>query len=319
MRRLISGRCLIVFTIALAAVLFAVPSYAQTGRLTGTVVDGAKKPLEKAQIVIEFAGGANRTYKTTSNKKGEFAQAGLAPGTYKVTASYPNLGEESFTVSVRLAAATDVNFVLGGGANLSAEDAAKQAAIKKIFAEGVALSNAGDIDGAISKFTETVTIMPACFDCQYNLGFAYLQKKEYDKAEALFNKTLELNPKYINAYNSLAAVANARKQYDKAEQYSAKAAEIAKAEGGEAGSVDAEYNQGVVLWNAGKIAEAKTHFETVIKLKPDHADAHYQVGMANLNLGALPEAAVMLEKYLQLAPDGQYAAAAKGVIAQIKQ
>ncbi len=123
----------------------------------------------------------------------------------------------------------------------------------------------------------------------------------------------------MDAFNGLATVYNAQKKFDLASEMGAKAAEFAAVGGGGAGGVDAEYNQGVIQWNAGQIGKAKEHFEKVILMKPDHADAHYQIGMANLNEGKLPEAAAMFEKYLQLAPDGQYVATAKGVLSQIKK
>jgi tetratricopeptide (TPR) repeat protein len=74
----------------------------------------------------------------------------------------------------------------------------------------------------------------------------------------------------------------------------------------------------VILWNAGKIAEAKTQFEQAVKSKPDYADAHYRLGMAYLNEGKLPEAGTEFEKYVELAPTGQWAAEAKGYAAQLK-
>jgi len=62
---------------------------------------------------------------------------------------------------------------------------------------------------------------------------------------------------YVEAYNGLATVYNAQKKFDKAQEASQKAAELASAAGpgagGGAGAVDAEYNQGVIDWNAGKI------------------------------------------------------------------
>ena len=47
------------------------------------------------------------------------------------------------------------------------------------------------------------------------------------------------------------------------------------------------FNQGVILWNAGKIAEAKKQFEAAIAANPNHAEAHYQLGMALVNEGNL--------------------------------
>ena len=69
----------------------------------------------------------------------------------------------------------------------------------------------------------------------------------------------------------------------------------AAAAGGAGGNADAIYNQGIILWNQGKIAEAKVKFEEAIKANPNHADAHFQLGMALLNEGKLPEAVAAFE------------------------
>ncbi len=323
MLRLTSGRSLIALAIVLAVVVFATPSYAQTGMVKGKVLDGAGKPLDKAKVTIEYKDGVNRKYEVSTNKKGEFIQIGLPPGGYKISATFPDLGEQAFDVRVRLGDAAEVNFMLGGGeagkGGMSKEDAAKAAALKQVFEEGVALSKAADYDGAIAKFNEAAGIVPNCYDCYYNIGYAQMQKKDFEQAEIAFKKALEFKANYVDAYNGLATVYNAQKKFDLASEMGAKAAEFAAVGGGGAGGVDAEYNQGVIQWNAGQIGKAKEHFEKVILMKPDHADAHYQIGMANLNEGKLPEAAAMFEKYLQMAPDGQYAATAKGVLSQIKK
>ena len=52
----------------------------ETGALQGIVNDAAGKPLEKAQVLIEYTDGINRKYEVKTNKKGEFIQIGLQPG-----------------------------------------------------------------------------------------------------------------------------------------------------------------------------------------------------------------------------------------------
>ena len=323
MLRLFSCRRLLMLTLAvMAAFVFAVPSYAQTGALKGKVIDGKGKPVDKAVIVMEYADGINFKVETKSNNKGEYIQIGLRPGNYKVTASLKDLGTQSFNARVRIGDPTEVNFILGSGpAAAGAEEAAKTAELKKAFDDGVTLSKAGSFDEAIAKFNEAIVIVPNCYDCYYNIGYAEMQKKDYDKAEAAFNKAIEVKPTYVEAYNGLATVYNAQRKFDKAAEASQKASDLAAAAGPGAtgGGVDAEYNNGVIDWNAGKIAEAQVHFEKVIELKPDHAEAHYQLGMAYLNQGKMPEAAAMFEKYLSLAPTGQFAATATGILKQIKK
>jgi len=330
MLRLDSGRILLVSCmLACAAFIISTPASAQTGAVQGIVLDVAGKPLEKAQVLIEYTDGINRKYEVKTNKKGEFIQIGLQPGGYKVTASFENLGSQSFPVRVRLGDPVKVNFKLGGGAEgkggMSKEDAAKGAALKAKFDEGVTASKAGNYDDAIVKFTEAAAMVPppGCFDCMYNIGYNHMQKKDYDQAEAAYLKAIEMKSNYVDAYNGLATVYNAQKKFDKASEASEKAAAMASAAGpgggGGSGAVDAEYNQGVIDWNGGKITEAAEHFQKVIFLKPDHAEAHYQLGMAYVNQGKLAEAAPMFEKYLQLAPEGQFAATAKGILGSIKK
>ncbi|MEW5984891.1 MAG: tetratricopeptide repeat protein [Acidobacteriota bacterium] len=319
------GRFLpVLFVAACALVLVAPPSHAQTGMLKGKVVDGAGKPLDKIVVTIEFKDGINRKYEVKSNNKGEFIQIGLPPGNYQATATHKQLGTQSFSVRVRLGEAAEINFVLGGGekgeGGMSKEEAAKAALLRQTFDAGVAASRASNFDEAIAKFNEAIGMVPNCFDCYYNIGYAETQKKAYEQAEAAFLKAIELKPDYVDAYNGLATVYNAQKKFDKAQEVSQKAVELASAASPDGtASVDSLYNQGVIAWNAGRIAEAKGHFLEVLKLKPDHADANYQVGMAYINEGKLAEAAAAFEKYLEIAPDGQYAAQVKAMLPQIKK
>ena len=46
------------------------------------------------------------------------------------------------------------------------------------------------------------------------------------------------------------------------------------------GNADALYNEGVILWNGGKIADAKAKFQAAIAANPNHAESHYQLGMS---------------------------------------
>src|SRR5258708_36097641 len=101
---------------------------------------------------------------------------------------------------------------------------------------------------------------------------------------------------------------------------SGKADELAGAvgaPGGAGGNADAMFNQGVILWNAGKIADAKKQFEGAVAAKPDHAEAHYQLGMALVNEGNLAGAATEFETYLKLAPAGPNAATAKSILGSL--
>ena len=205
---------------------------------------------------------------------------------------------------------------LGAGGPGSGENP-KAAELKKLFEEGVAASRANDHDAAIEKFNAAAQIIPTCHDCYYNIGYAYLQKKDEKQAEQAWLKAIEIKPDYAEALNGLATLYNNQKRFEEAAAMSAKAASAGGASG--SGNADAIYNQGIILWNQGKIAEAKAKFEETLKADPNHADSHYQMGMALLNEGKLPDAIGMFEKYLSIAPNGQFAAQAKAMLAQLKK
>jgi Tfp pilus assembly protein PilF len=323
MRALIGPRSLAVGALAVGLVVFAAaPAPAQTGQVKGKVVDAQGQPIEGATIVIEYVGALSRRHETKTNRRGEFVQIGLQSGTYRVTASKDNMSQ-AFEVRVRIGQMSEVNFVLtpGGVAPLTKEEAEalkkKLESATKTFDEGVALSQAGKDDEAIAKFTEVIAQIQKCGECYVNIGAIHARNKRYDEAETAFKKALEDNPGLADAYNGLANVYNAQRRFDEAAKMSAEAAKLAAASGG--GSASSVYNQAVILWNAGKIPEAKAQFEAALKLDPNMADAHYWLGMALVNEGKLPEALKEFEKYLELAPSGQYAAQAKSIIAQLKK
>jgi Flp pilus assembly protein TadD len=310
--------------LALFALLIALPVSAQsTGMVKGKVLDDKGQPVENAKVTIDFLDGVNRKQETKTNKKGEFIQIGLFPGNYKVTADKEKLGSQSFDVRVRIGSAADVNFQLipGASAGMSKEEAAKNAELRKSFEDGVAASQSGNFDAAIASFTRGTELNPNCYDCWFNIGYAYSQKKDDDKSEAAYKKSIELKPDYAAAYNALATLYNNERKFDLAAQMSTKAAELgAGAEGAAGGgNADALYNQGVILWNSGKVAEAKKQFESAIAANPNHAESHYQLGMALVNEGNLAQATSEFDTYLKLAPEGPNAAQAKALVAQLKK
>jgi Tfp pilus assembly protein PilF len=308
--------------LVLAVVAWAVPATAQVTGFKGKIVDSSNQVVEGATVVMESKDSGARKLTVKTNKKGEFIQIGLQPGLWTLTASKDGVGQALAEVKLGYGAHETVDLTLtkGGGApgaGMSKEEAAKAEAMTKAFDAGVAASKAQKWDEALAKFTEANAAQPNCYACQFNIGLAHAGKKDLAKAEEAFLAAAAIKPESPDPYNQLANLFNANKQYDKA---TAMVAEAAKRAGGGAGggaSADSLFNQGVVLWNGGKFAEAKVQFEAATKARPDYADAHYWTGMANLNTGAMPAARASFESYLKYAPTGQYAEQVKTFLAQL--
>ena len=322
MRGATMRRILATCALAVGLALVATPASAQTGQVKGKVVDAKGQPIEGAKVTIANADTAGRKLETKTNKKGEYIQIGLQPGQYTISVEKGELKDSKDTrISLDM---TELNFTLAPGTGtVSKEDAAKaaakNAAIQKAFGEGVQLSNDGKNEEAIAKFQEVIATVPKCAECYANIATIQARMKEYDKAEASFKQAIEVKPDFVEAYNGLATVYNTQKKFDLAAETSKKAAELGGgAAGAGGGSASVAFNQGVILWNAGKISDAKAQFEQAVKMDPNMAEAHYWLGMANVNEGKTADAKPHFETYLKLAPTGQYAETAKSILSTIK-
>ena len=319
-------RSLAICAVALGLAILAAPAYAQSGQVRGKVVDAQGAPVDGAKVVIQNTETSGRSLETKTNKKGEYIQIGLSPGKYKITVSK---GDLTVTKEVQIhldMAQLDFQLVPGqGGAPMSKEEAAKQQAkvkaVQQAFTDAVALSNDNKNEEAIAKFQEVLTTIPNCAECYANIGTIQGRMKNYEASEASYKKAIELKPDFGEAYTGLATVYNAEKKFDLAAEASKKATELSGGAAGAAGgggNAAAIFNQGVILWNAGKIPEAQAQFEQAVKLDPTMAEAHYWLGMSFLNAGKTADAKPHFEEYLKLAPTGQYAETAKSIIASIK-
>ncbi|MGE0043703.1 MAG: carboxypeptidase regulatory-like domain-containing protein, partial [Vicinamibacterales bacterium] len=227
-RRLLAAAALAVFSLVVAG-----PAAAQTTMIRGKVLTPDAKPVAGAQVVIEFQGGVQRRFEAKTDKKGEFVQLLTESGPYTLTVTDKEMGTQSQQVQVRLGRASELTVVLDGGAAAAAAAGANVGAeLKKAFEAGVAASAAGNHDEAIAKFTEAAGIVPNCFDCYYNIGYAYQQKGDEAKAEENWKKAIELKPDYPQALNALATLYNNQKRYDEAAAMSERAATAQAASGG---------------------------------------------------------------------------------------
>lgn len=297
--------------LALAVLLTMTTSARAQSVVRGKVMDAQGKPVEGATVLFE-ATGANRKTQTKTDKSGEFLQVGLQSGPYKVTASKDGVGSQTLPANVRQGQNNPLTFAISQAGGMSPADRQAAAALQAAAGAALEAMKAGRHDEAITAFNGVIAKVPTCSDCYYNLGVAYTATQRYDEAETAFKKVVELKPESGEAYTGLANLYNSQKKFDLAADASAKAAQYSGGAAG--GAAEASYNQGVVLFNAGKFADAKPQFEAAVKADPTMAMAHYQLGMASLNLGLIPDALAALEGYLQVDPNGPKAAEVKAAL-----
>jgi len=298
--------------LALAVVLAASGPAAAQSIVRGTVFDAGGNPVEGATVSIEST-ASNRRAETKTNDKGEFMQIGLPSGAYNVKASKDDL-QQTKPANVSQGRPVQLEFQLTQTSGLTPEQIKAQLEAQALAQGALDALRAGRDAEAVKMFSDILATTPTCGDCQYNLGVAHSNLKQYDEAEAAFRKAIEIAPTGA-AYTGLANLYNAQQKFDLAAEAGAKAASM----GGGGNNAEALYNQGVILWNAGNFAEARDQFQSAIAADASMAMAHYQLGMANLNLGQIPEARKAFEGYLAAEPNGPKAAEVKVFLEQLPQ
>ena len=304
----------------LVAMLFALPMYAQNGRLSGKAVDKDGKPIAGATVSIERQDVPQRVTARTGND-GSYLHGVVPAGLYHVYLLGPNnqpVDGAEIRINANLTATMDFDLakprVMPGA---SAEDAAKIEAMKKAqeetklaFDEGLVALNAKDFATAAAKFQIATEKDPTQHVIFANLGEAYSGARKFEEAAAAYQKAIELKPDEAGYYSNMSLVLANGNKYEEATAAVQKAAELNPQQ-----AAQGWYNLGAIYTNRGRTKEAGDAFQKATEVNPQMAQAWYQLGISYFgNPATIPDAVGVLEKFLQLQPTGPDADAAKSLI-----
>jgi tetratricopeptide (TPR) repeat protein len=343
--KFLSARKIVGIAFAFAALAMALPAYAQTGGIEGKAVQEDGKPCVKCIILVNRL-DIKSTYKTKTNKKGEFVYIGLPIGNYKITLQSPT-GQELFYIEkhIGLGAPTNVDFNLPKEmaqqqqrqqeemkknpemAKQAAEEAKKEKqfkGLKQFFDQGNALYNQGQYKQAAAMYEQALALakdknIPVVLS---RLADAYSKAKDYDKAIATYQKALQLTPDEAPLHNNLGSIYASTGKLTEAQAEFEKAAQLDPTNAGRY-----YFNIGAIMYNSGKMDLALTAFNKVISLDPKNAEAYYLKGQALMGKATMsadgkvkaPDGTVeAFQQYLTLDPNGPNAAAAKAMIATLQ-
>jgi tetratricopeptide (TPR) repeat protein len=179
----------------------------------------------------------------------------------------------------------------------------------KLYNDGVAAMDAGDLATAKMRFQESLEKKPDYGLAHGALARVYWKQEDWEPARSHGEKSLELNPAdtEINqvlyaAYNGLGDKKKAKEVLDR----------MQSANPEKAGKN--MFNQGADLFNGGQIAEAKEIFQQILEVDPDQAKAHYMLGMFFVNEGANEDAKRHFSRFLELAPNDPDASLAREML-----
>lgn len=322
-RTLVAGAC------CAALLAIGTPALAQEGTLRGKIVDENGNGVGQVKVVFVSVENPDETMEALTDRFGEYFRNNMTAGRWNISA-------ERFGKTVRyenaLVPADEIrrmgDLTLGDpstppivegalASNEAIDDVnARRGELQVLFAQADADITKGDFPAALAKLTEVAGEIEQCAACYARMGDIYMKQDQNAEAETAFKQALEFDPNLPEVYSAMATLYNKMQRFDDATAMSEKANELfgTSETGGNATTV---FNQGVILWNQNKFAEAGEQFKRARELDPKMADAHYRYGMAMLNQGKLAEAKEPFETYLKLDPNGEEAATVKAILAQI--
>jgi len=162
---------------------------------------------------------------------------------------------------------------------------------------GVTLRELDKIEEAIKCYKNAIGIKNAYPNAHYNLGNALLSLEQYDSAIKHFESAIAFNPKLAKAYNNLGLV---YKRLGKDQEAGKKFDEalIIKPNYAEAANF-----RGVIFQNAGDLNNAIKYYHKSLKINPNLVDAYNNIGLAEKELNKTDNAIKAFENALTIDPN----------------
>jgi tetratricopeptide (TPR) repeat protein len=328
--------------VVLAAFAAAVPAFAQTGGVTGKVTLQDGSTCVGCLVILERL-EIKGTYKTKTNKKGEYTYIGLPIGGYKITLENPS-GQTLFYLNnkhVGMGDTTQVDFDLPkemaevkkeqeSNPEFQQKVAEQQkeekqvAGLKSLYDEGNALFEQKKYPEAADKFEQALPLAQGKNHLAVleRLADTYAKAKEKDKAIATYQQVIAADPTSAGVHNNLGNVYADSGDTEKAKAEFQKAAELDPA-----GAAQYYFNLGAVLYNTGKMDDSVAAFQKATSIDPKFANGYFWMGQAllgkattgaNGQVVAAPGTKEAFETYIKLDPNGPNVATAQALLQTIE-
>jgi tetratricopeptide (TPR) repeat protein len=333
---------LIGWAVVLVVMAAGLPIFAQTGELSGKCTDEKGAPMAGHIILIDRH-DIKGTYKTKTDKKGNYVYLGLKSGSYKVTLQSPS-GQDIFFqdgILIKMGETTEENFdmakekayaaqhqadILKANPELQRkmEEQAKEAKsytnLKEVFDLGVALYNNKQYAEAADIFEKAMplakgnnqgVVLSRLADC-------YGKAQKFDKALEYYPKAIAASPTDATLHNNLGDVYARMGKLPEAQAEFQKAVEL-----NPGGASQYYFNLGALMYNMGKMDEAAAALKKATDVDPKNAEAFYWEALALMGKASVtadgrvtapPGTAEALDTYLKLEPNGPHAAEAQSML-----
>ncbi|MFH2054833.1 MAG: tetratricopeptide repeat protein [bacterium] len=179
------------------------------------------------------------------------------------------------------------------------------------FYEGLAYSEAGQLDYALAKFKLATAGQPNYAMAEYNLALALDRAGESAQADRALTEIVRKNPKSFVANLLVGRARLDRKEYSQAERLFGQVLELNRY------SVEAHINLGSLYREAGDTTQALQHLREALDLNPRAYKAYNQIGALYKESGQSQLAEANFRRSLEIYPS--YASALNNLATVVSQ
>jgi tetratricopeptide (TPR) repeat protein len=157
---------------------------------------------------------------------------------------------------------------------------------------GLALAEAGDLQGAIQQHLQAIQSDPKEVQGYINLIQLYARVGETDKAVESYHKAVAINPNRSDCYYNYGVLMFERHNFTDAEQAMQKAIQINPY------YAEAHDSLGYLMAMQGHLDEALVEYRKAVAERPDYRRARFHIGQVLVNQGKYAEAIQEFQKIL---------------------
>lgn len=160
-----------------------------------------------------------------------------------------------------------------------------------------ALGKQGDLNEAVSHFSEALRIKPDFFDALINIGVTLNDQRRFAEAVTYLTRAVELQPGSSKAHLQLASAQAQSGNPEEALRHLYQALEIAPQD------PDVRTNLGLMLASQRKLTEAREQLNEALRLNPNSPEAHNNLGLVLLMQGQPEDSIPEFSTALRLKPE----------------
>lgn len=305
-------------TVAVVLVGFAATALAQSGRMSGQVVDADGDPIVGAQIRAEKPDANPPVRETTTDDDGRFSLIGFASGQWQVTATAEGYSEDFGTVNVTQSSTPPVDFTLNeirhALVQALGEEAMEGLDPDEIEAELEAADtafNSENWEAAVAGYTSLVGKLPQLTNLYTQIGQAHRANGSYEEALAAFEMRLAEEPNNEGVRADIARTKLAMGDFEAAGE------ELAAAASGLDASKEDLYNLGELEFAKGAVDTAAEWYEKAAMVDPNWAKPIFKLALVALNKGDMDTAKQHFQKVVDLDPGSEEGSQASATLAAL--